>query len=108
MSGAGDAQVMGEVKLAAYGPWWYDFRASVSVDEEQSNAEAEGMIFRLNERGYYAVLLQTIHGSGGYFKLVKQNWFDRARVVIPMTKIGGGRAVFRDLQETLLTSNPSL
>ena len=39
-------------------------RASVSVDEEHSNAEAEGTIFRLNERGYYAVLLQTIHGSG--------------------------------------------
>ena len=79
----GLAQVLGDpVKLAAFGPWWYDFRASVTVDAEQSNAEAEGMIFRLNERGYYAVLLQ-----GEYFKLVKQSWFNRENVLVYWTRI---------------------
>jgi hypothetical protein len=40
------------------------------------------MIFRLNERGYYAVLLQ-----GEYFKLVKQSWFNRENVLVYWTRI---------------------
>jgi VWFA-related protein len=160
MSGDGDAQVLGEsVRLAAYGPWWYDFRASVFVDEERSHADADGMIFRLNERGYYAVLLQNAADSQGfhgeYFKVIRQRWFDLERILVPwtriqtdlkpskerkimvecrgkqitiyldglqaaefkddafadgyvgMTKIGYGRALFRDLQETLLTAEGS-
>lgn len=110
---------------------------------------------RLNESGYYAVLLKTIPGHGEYFKLVRQRWFDLERVMVPwtrtptdlkptserlitveckgeqitiyldslqaaqtkddsfadsmvgMTKIGSGRTLFRDLQETLLMSNAS-
>lgn len=111
------------------------------------------MIVRLDEKGYYAVLLQRIPGHGEYFKFIKQGWFELARVLVSwtklampssagnrrtitveckgsrittlidgiqvaqikdetfsggyvgMTKIGGGRATFGDLEETLLSLN---
>jgi len=59
--------------VAAYGPWWTDFHASAVVDEVLSknsafpstadpksiNADraAAGFVFRLNDKGYYALLL---------------------------------------------------
>lgn len=56
--------------LAAYGPWWHDFRASVNlkaVFEELHNKAktkpsnqvrpATGLVFRMNINGYYALLV---------------------------------------------------
>ena len=68
------ANPVGIGALAAYGPWWGDFRASVSVDagwakmhapeqtfslKSQSvlNDSSAGMIFRVKDAGYYAFLL---------------------------------------------------
>lgn len=56
--------------LAAYGPWWHDFRASVDLKavfeeihkEPKSKPSDEprptaGLVFRMNIRGYYALLV---------------------------------------------------
>ena len=42
--------------IAANGPWWGNFRASVHI-HGQGGLSAGGMIFHLCEQGYYAVLL---------------------------------------------------
>jgi hypothetical protein len=60
--------------IAAYGPWWSDFRASILVDDRGSDQEGEGMVLRLNDRGYYALLLTRISTKHCSFKLVKKNW----------------------------------
>jgi len=62
-----------EGTVAAYGPWWGDFRASLSIDDRGSDQEGEGMVFRLNDGGYYALLVTRIakHCS---FKLLKKVW----------------------------------
>lgn len=59
--------------VAAYGPWWTNFRASVAlriVPAPQSHGArsefpyaarpAAGLIFRVNSKGYYALLLSGI------------------------------------------------
>jgi Ca-activated chloride channel family protein len=63
--------------IAAYGPWWSDFRASVALkifpapqvaDSARSSpsqllypgAPAAGLVFRMTSRGYYALLLSGI------------------------------------------------
>lgn len=56
--------------LAAYGPWWHDFRASVDLkaamtqihDDGKTNLSndagpAVGLVFRMNISGYYALLI---------------------------------------------------
>lgn len=56
--------------VAAYGPWWHDFRASVNLKavleeihhqgktKPPGNARpATGLLFRMNIRGYYALLV---------------------------------------------------
>ena len=65
--------------VAAYGPWWTDFRASAVVDQLQAKRSASsetidpksinpgsaaaGLVFRLNDRGYYALLLTSARGT---------------------------------------------
>ena len=58
----------------AYGPWWTDFRATLLVDDESSDQEGEGMVFRLNGNGYYALLLTRIGKMHSSFKLIKHRW----------------------------------
>ncbi len=59
-----------EGTLAAYGPWWTDFDASVLV---AGNAAAAGLIFRFNEVGCYLVLLShPLRPSQVSFRLVKK------------------------------------
>ncbi len=41
--------------VAAYGPWWINFRASVTVKTDANSAA--GLVFRMNELGYYALLI---------------------------------------------------
>jgi Ca-activated chloride channel homolog len=62
--GSGDA---GEI--AAYGPWFTDFRASVKI-EPRGDGDG-GLIFRANDRGYYLLLIQK---GQGLYKLVRKFW----------------------------------
>jgi Ca-activated chloride channel family protein len=80
--------------IAAYGPWWGDFRATILVDDQGSDQEGEGMVFRLNDRGYYALLVTNNSNKHCSFKLLKKNWPDsfslplvphREHVIIPWT-----------------------
>ena len=63
--------------IAAYGPWWSDFRASATVatalpvDSRKEDSSfpyaahpAAGLIFRLNKDGYYAVLVNGRRNQG--------------------------------------------
>jgi Ca-activated chloride channel homolog len=59
--------------IAAYGPWWSDFRASVATDAVletvsrktsteflQKNRPAAGLVFRMNLNGCYALLMSRV------------------------------------------------
>jgi Ca-activated chloride channel homolog len=100
---------VGVGSLAAYGPWWQEFRASVNVDagwtkahhpdREQSlkssellDASSAGMVFRLTDAGYYAFLLSTspqvYQASQLSFKLVKRTYsVTQEEAIVPWTRI---------------------
>jgi Ca-activated chloride channel homolog len=60
--------------IAAYGPWWSDFRASVAMDAvletvsrrtstkflQKKNRPAAGLVFRMNLNGCYALLVSRV------------------------------------------------
>ena len=82
----GDAPITTEVKIlnegqvAANGPWWTDFEASVLVEFQSGRRDfhsmtpAAGLVFRLNERGYYALLISHSFGHAKvHYKLVKKD-----------------------------------
>jgi VWFA-related protein len=56
-----DLSVSGEI--AAYGPWFTDFEASVEIQPPEDGNGDGGLIFRANERGYYLLLLQRGKGA---------------------------------------------
>ncbi len=85
--------------VAAYGPWWQDFRASVLVKSERMESQSltqafnsaapligpssAGLVFRLNDEGYYALLLTSPHkGSEASFKIVKMAYRSNSPVEI--------------------------
>jgi len=74
--------------IAAYGPWWRDFTASLTVDESASNGEGEGLVFRLNAEGCYTLLVTRIGKLTAAFKLARRNWqrvSSRETILIPWT-----------------------
>jgi Ca-activated chloride channel family protein len=95
--------------LAAYGPWWSDFRASVSIDAGWAKMRAPsrfhslkskgvlddssaGLIFGVEGAGYYAFLLSS--SAKAYeadelsFKLVRRTFGDPSeRPIIPWTRV---------------------
>jgi Ca-activated chloride channel family protein len=79
----------GEGSLAAYGPWWSNFRGSVSM--EVSGPAARGMVFRLNDEGCYVLLLSGAEKAKDIsFKLVKKIFpFNGEVPLIPWTHITG-------------------
>lgn len=106
--------------LAAYGPWWHDFRASLSI--EGSGPAARGMVFRLNDEGCHVLLLSgtgqakavapartdggiTVECSGDRITILV-NGVQVERVNDPsftdgyvgMAQYGYGRTFFRDLR----------
>jgi hypothetical protein len=83
-------------EIAAYGPWLTDFRASVKIEPPVEGGDG-GLIFRLNEKGYYLLLLQRGKGASdtvGFdpghhaiaYKLVKKFWGGTAEEpIVPWT-----------------------
>ena len=85
-------KALNEGRVAANGPWWTDFQASlvVQLDEPAEDVRLEpdraaiqpnfysqhpaaGLVFRLNERGYYAFLISRAYAGGKiFFKVVKK------------------------------------
>jgi Ca-activated chloride channel homolog len=83
-------KVLNEGRVAANGPWWTDFEASLVVELESTQVRPEpapaairpslysqppaaGLVFRLNERGYYAFVISQPHPGGKiFFKVVKK------------------------------------
>lgn len=98
---------LGTGVLAAYGPWWHEFHASLEVDagwvrmhrpnpalqpkgEGVLYASTAGLTFRVDNTGYYAFLLST--SSQAYeadalsFKLVRKTYGSTSEVqVVPWT-----------------------
>jgi len=75
-----EVKVLNEGQLAANGPWWTDFEASVLVEFQSGRRDfhsmtpAAGLVFRLNERGYYALLISQSFGKAKvHYKLVKKD-----------------------------------
>ena len=80
--------------LVANGPWFDDLNASVSVELKPAGgggdlAVAAGLVFRLNDRGYYAVILSKGAGTRDIeFKLVKKLHNEStARDLLPWTQL---------------------
>jgi len=71
--------------IAAYGPWWENFRASASLEAfwEETGAGV-GMVFDFREEGYYAFLV----GTPNTFELVKGSWDGNRTEIIPPTPLG--------------------
>ncbi len=68
-----------EGRVAANGPWWTDFEASVVVEFQSGQKDfhsmppAAGLVFRLNERGYYALVISRPAGFAKvYYKPVEK------------------------------------
>jgi Ca-activated chloride channel family protein len=88
---AGDGGPRAEGVLVANGPPFGDFKASLSVEVEPAGGStdtttAAGLVFRLNDLGYYAVVVSLVSpGSREVaFKLVKKYHLeDRARDLLP-------------------------
>ena len=80
--------------LVANGPWFDDFNASVSVELKSSGgagdrAASAGLVLRLNDRGYYAVVIHKGAGSREIeFKLVKKFHSEASpRDLLPWTQL---------------------
>jgi Ca-activated chloride channel family protein len=95
--------------LAAYGPWWDEFRLSAYVDagwakmhaptqtlasksEEALDLSSAGLAFRLTNSGYYAFVLTTnprAYAAGQLsFKLVKKTFGGTSEeAIIPWTRL---------------------
>jgi len=77
--------LMGEGVLAAYGPWWENFRASIEV--AGTGTAARGLIFRLNDQGCYAVLISGM-GTSAHYRLVKRTFGNDSEVqILPWTEV---------------------
>jgi hypothetical protein len=70
--------------IAAYGPWWENFRASALVEQTNNG----GLVFDVMEQGYYAFLLQPV-GKGNEidFSLVKGYWNGTRSTMLPWTPV---------------------
>jgi Ca-activated chloride channel homolog len=90
--------------IAAYGPWWKDFRASVNVNAVLSPNPSEvtskfpyalrpaaGLVFRFNQDGYYALLMNGIAGKNDWsVKVVKREFQSDSyteKDIVPWTKV---------------------
>jgi hypothetical protein len=60
-------------ELAAYGPWFTNFRASLNIESHGNPDSGGGLIFRLNEHGCYLLLVQG-RGYTIAYKLAKKFW----------------------------------
>ena len=84
-----------EATLVANGPLFADFTASVNVEwksggDIQESGAAAGLVFRLHNRGYYAVILSrdALKSHLLAFKLVKKFHAEPiARDVLPWTEL---------------------
>jgi Ca-activated chloride channel homolog len=101
-----DLRVPGEV--AAYGPWFTDFEASVEIEPPEDGNGDGGLIFRVNERGYYLLLLQRGKGAsevGGShpiaYTLTKRLWSEPF-----MQPITGWNPLRTSPRETIIKSGP--
>ena len=75
----------GDTTIAAYGPWWENFRASASLEAFwEETGTGVGMVFDFREEGYYAFLV----GVPNTFELVKGSWDGTRTEIIPPTPLG--------------------
>ena len=75
--------------IVAYGPWWGDFRLSAKIEFNWSAADsAAGVVFDLNEAGYYSFLLDRPGKKGQMaFELVAGSAAGARSVIIPRTPV---------------------
>jgi Ca-activated chloride channel homolog len=85
--------------VAAYGPFWNDFRASVLIEASFDSADASqthfttapGLVFHMGPTGYYALVLSGAgpHGTDDVaFKLIRRKLSPGSEaVLLPWTKI---------------------
>jgi Ca-activated chloride channel family protein len=87
-----DAPAEGVVR--AYGPWWNDLRASLTAKLSVAPSSAwppatqpaAGLVFRLNEHGYYALLV-TGGSPGVYAKLIANRYGTQNLDLLPWTRV---------------------
>jgi Ca-activated chloride channel homolog len=115
---------LGTGVLAAYGPWWNEYHASVEVDagwikmhrpnhrlepkREELYASSAGLAFRVDDFGYYAFLLST--SSQAYeaealsFRLVKRSHGSFSDVqIVPWTRLSDKQVQQKSIAEIKLS-----
>lgn len=104
----------GAAILVANGPWLEDFSAQVTLETKASGgpeavSPAAGLAFRINDTGYYAVLVD--HASarsskGTQFKLVKRYFAEEnARDLLPWTSAPLTGLAYASRQKLAVTCN---
>ena len=78
---------LADTVVAAYGPWWDNFRASAQVEALWGPPNDVGLVLDVNESGYYALLLTPPVDGRVAFEFVKGGWDGTRAEIIPRTPI---------------------
>jgi Ca-activated chloride channel family protein len=98
--------------LVANGPWLEDISAQVTVETKasggpQAASPVAGLAFRINDTGYYAVLVDhssTKSSKGLQFKLIKQYYAEEsARDLLPWTTVPSTGFAYAPRQKLAVT-----
>jgi len=79
--------------VAAYGPWWNNFRATATMKIAwgsrcpNGSKPAAGLLFHVMEQGFYGLLVGHAAGNGLSFELVRGMWGSPIFQLIPWTKL---------------------
>jgi Ca-activated chloride channel family protein len=80
----GVVTVTGDAAVAAYGPWWNNFRASATIEGKWTDgASSVGLVFDFMEDGYYALLLPKPQKDKVSFQLVRGRWNGERSDLVP-------------------------
>lgn len=97
----GEVAYAGDAVIAAYGPWWTDFRASAMLEGRpypwwknrresgvpDGTDSGVGLVFNLTERGYHAFLLMADDSGKTTVELIKGDWKGTQSVLMPPTRV---------------------
>jgi hypothetical protein len=114
-----------DVVIAACGPVWSNFRASVSMESDWGRSardaqfsDSAGVVFGVSAGGHYAFLLSVRKDSDGIaagagrdmiaYALVKRSWNGPAIAIVPWTAIPPGSPAGRSLDAAARTHKLSV
>jgi hypothetical protein len=94
--------------VATYGPWWINFRASVNVNVAPGSVA--GLVFRMNQLGYYALLVSRTGKklSTGLVKALANGNGYAQMTVVPWTTVAGAPASATEISVEVIGNQISM